>query len=223
VLSTTCAGSLQPGQPCTINVQFDPQPGPAGTRTSTLQIQTNAGNVTGGTLLISLTGIASPGNPAITPSVTRLNFGSVLLGTSKSLALTLTSSGTTALAITLSQYGGTNASNFTTQQSTCTGTLQPGQQCTIAVTYRPSTNTLQTAQLEIFTNAQGSPLIIQLSGTGFEKKLPGTVEKIHAGLETSPVLRSSSTQVTPPQLEGGSATKTPFISPQERPPVDPHP
>jgi hypothetical protein len=224
VLSTTCAGSLQPGQQCAINVQFEPQPGPSGTRTSTLQIQTNAGNVTGGTLLIPLTGMASPGNPAINPSATGLNFGSVLLGTSKSLTLTLTSSGTTALAMTLIQFGGTNARNFTTQQSTCTGTLQPGQQCAITVAYRPSDTTLQTAQLEIFTNAAGSPLIIQLTGTGFEKTGGGGGKLIHAAIaESSPILRSSTTQPTPIEAESESATKTPFISPQERPPAGPQP
>jgi hypothetical protein len=227
-MSTTCAGNLQPGQQCAIAVQFVPQPGPTGTRTTTLLIQTDAGNVVGGRLSISLTGIASPGNPAVTASATDFAFGAVDIVTSRSFTVTLTSSGTSALAITAIQISGVFAKSFD-QTSNCTGSLQPGQQCTVTVTFSPSGTGLQNASLEIFTNAAGSPLIIGLSGVGVDKsgggggKLPHQVEKIRFITETSPVLRSSTTQPTPIETRDISSTKTPFISPQERPQAGPQP
>jgi Abnormal spindle-like microcephaly-assoc'd, ASPM-SPD-2-Hydin len=228
-LTTTCGGSLQPGQQCTISIRFEPTA--PGTRTATLQIQTNASNVPGGTLNIPLTGTGIAAIPAATVSPTSLSFGIVLTNSSSTRVVTLTSTGTTSLLITGIAIAGTAAGSFS-QSSTCGGSLQSGQQCTITVVFRPATIGLLSATLQITTNA--GLISVGLSGTGENPKnvtkdnkdakdlheKPGGIEK-HIQVEnTHPEFRSptvSGEDLTDP----GGATKSAFINPEERPPVGP--
>jgi len=230
-LSSACGGSLQPNQQCTVSIQF--QPVAAGTRTAQLQVLSNAGNVSGGTLLVPLTGTGVAGAPGVSASAASLAFGSVSTASSSAQAVTLTSTGNTPLSITLIQITGTNTTSFS-QTNTCGGTLQPSQQCTITVVFKPLVAAALSAQLQIAHNAAGSPLIIPLSGTGFTPKNEvkdakdsgggkgGTgLEKIQKDsdthLQTTPqVQMAAATQFT-----GGSATKAAFITPEERPQVGP--
>jgi hypothetical protein len=226
-LSSACSGSLQPGQQCAISVQFDPTA--AGSRFAGLQIQTNAGNILGGTLLIPLTGTAVAGAPGVSASPTSVNFGSIKTGSSGAGTVTLTSTGNTQLTITQIAITGSGASNFS--QTNACGTLPPSQQCTITVVFRPFLDGTVTAQLQIFHNAAGSPLNIPLSGTGFTPKNQVKEQKdasdgppkhtILDQVQISPVVRPAITPQISSQLGGGSATKTAFITPQERPPVGP--
>jgi hypothetical protein len=229
--TSACTGTLQPNQQCTISVQFAPIA--AGGRSAILQVLTNAGNVAGGTLLVPLTGTAVAGAPGVSASAASLAFGFVSTASSSALPVTLTSTGNTPLSITLIQITGANATSFS-QTNTCGGTLQPSQQCTITVVFKPLAATALSAQLQIAHNAAGSPLIIPLSGTGFTPKNALkdardsggggkgiTVEKIQKDTDTfsTPVPRVLSAAGT--QFTGGSATKAAFITPEERPQVGP--
>jgi hypothetical protein len=225
-LTSTCSGTLQPGQQCTVSVQFEPTA--AGTRSAQLQVQSNA---PGSPLPISLTGTGVAGAPGVNASPTSLAFGSVLTTSSSAQSLTLTSTGNTALTITQIQIIGTNASSFS-QTNNCGSTLQPTQQCSITVTFKPSTIGVMSAQLQIFHNAPGSPLNIPLSGTGLSPKdrlkdisdaKHGTVDKVQ---KDSEVISRPGGPVVGPQVfstpAGGiSPTRTAFITPEERPSVGP--
>jgi len=231
--TSTCGSSLQPGQQCTFSFQFEPTA--AGSRSATLQIQTNAGNI-----LISLTGTAVAAAPGVSPSATSLDFGTVSTTTSSTKTVTLTSNGNAPLTIGLISITGTGASNFS--QSSACGTLQPGQQCTISVVFKPALAGGVTAQLVIPHNASNTPtpLAIQLSGTGETPKsaakdsLDSTkalrdeggkgstlIDKVQKDTETTTLLKPASSPQISAQLGGGSATKTAFITPQERPRVGP--
>jgi hypothetical protein len=158
-----CGPSLQPnGATCIISVVF--QPSAAGTRSATLQIPTNATNLPNGLLTISLSGTGVAAAPGISVSATSWNFGLALPNSSRTAAFTLTSTGNAAVTITLMTITGANAGSFT--HSNCEGILQPGQQCTFNVVFKSSGPGSQTAQLEIFHNAPGSPLVITLTGIG---------------------------------------------------------
>ena len=230
-LTNLCGVSLQPNQSCTISVEFEPTA--AGTLSATLRIVTNATNVANGPLLISLSGTGVAAAPGISVSPTSWNFGVVLTISSSTKAFTLTSTGNAALTITQMAITGTIAGNFN-QTSNCGGTLQPGQQCTIDVVFKPAGAGLQTAQLEIFHNAGGSPLIVPLSGTGEIKgkdtketkdtkeavlEKATTIEKIKETV--LPEVKASSSPDISAHVTGGSGTQAAFITPQERPSVGP--
>jgi Family of unknown function (DUF6519)/Abnormal spindle-like microcephaly-assoc'd, ASPM-SPD-2-Hydin len=230
-LTTACGGSLQAGQQCTISIRFEPTA--PGTRPATLLVQTNASNIPGGILNIPLTGTGIAAIPAATVSPTSLSFGIVLTNSSSTRVVTLTSTGTTALLITGIAIAGTAASSFS-QSNTCGGSLQSSQQCTITVVFRPATIGLLSATLQLTTNA--GLISVPLSGTGEDPKnvtkdnkdakdlheKPGGIEK-HIQVEnTHPEFRSPA--VSGEDLnEPGSATKSAFINPAERPPVGPQP
>ena len=237
-LTSTCGGNLQPGQQCTINVQFAPTA--AGTRTGDVQILTNAGNV-----LIQLTGTAIAAVPGASVSSTSLDFGVVLTTSSSSKTVTLTSTGNTQLTITGIGITGSNAGSFS-QSNTCGGALQPSQQCTITVTFAPAVTGPLSAQLQITTNA--GTFTVALTGTGRPPKSETKdtkdgkdrkdnkedqdkhghiekiqLEKIQVGTERPLAQRFSSPPETSGEAEAGgeSAMKSAFISPEERPKVGP--
>ena len=222
-LSSPTSGTLQPGQQCTIQVQFSPLV--TGAITGSLVIAHNAPN---SPLVIPLSGTAIPGTPGVSPSTTSLNFGSVFVGSAPVGAVTLTSSGTAPLVITGVLVSG---NGFTLTSNTC-NTLQPTAQCALQVTFRPPAAGGFTGNLTINHNASGSPLVITLSGTGVVRKV---IEKIQIDKVTDKVKVSDVAKVadrvaapfvspaTPHVVEPTAETEAPagraFIRPEERPPV----
>ena len=65
---------------------------------------------------------------------------------------------------------GGDASAFSVHEYCNPRTLKSGKECVIAVTFKPEDATLDTATLNIPSNAAGSPLEVPLSGTGVNKK-----------------------------------------------------
>jgi hypothetical protein len=224
-VAPTSVVSLQPSQQFSISVQFEPTA--PGTRSATLQIQSNASNVPGGTLNIPLTGTGIAAIPLATVSPTSVNFGTVLTTSSGTSVVTLTSTGTAALSITGVVINPPNAS-FTLSSNGCVGSLQSNQQCTVTVVFKPTTAGSFSANLQFTTNA--GPKSVPLSGTGVNPKnelkdihdRPTGIEK-HLPVENvRPEFRSpadSGEDLTDP----GGATKSAFINPAERPPVGPQP
>jgi hypothetical protein len=233
-------GTLQPGQQCTIEVQFTPSA--TGTRSAELIIAHDAGNL----LVVPLTGSGIPGVPAINASATSLSFGTVLVGSSGSLVLTLSNSGNAQLSITGTSITGANAASFSLT-STC-GNLQPNQTCTITVVFRPAGAGAESGQLVISHNAAGSPLTIPLSGTGLLRKVFDKIadkitdkvaEKVAEITKTTDIktadkvrdikaeelVRAASSIENPaegaPEAGAEGGTQKAFISPEERPAVGP--
>jgi hypothetical protein len=230
-LQSSCAGSLQPNQQCTITIQFAPTA--AGSRPATLQIHTNASNVSGGLLSISLTGTGIAGTPGATVSATSLNFGTLITNTSSTKTLTLTSTGTTQLSITGMAITGANPTSFS-QSNACGSSLQPSQQCTITVVFRPTSAGALSANLQITTNA--GVITVALSGAGENPKNQSKDSKDskdskeasdtkHGHIEKALAVENVRSEFQNPTNENltdpGNPTKSAFINPAERPSVGP--
>jgi hypothetical protein len=116
----------------------------------------------------------SASGPAVTPSVTLLNFGTVLIGNSATLMVTLTNNSATTIPVAISVTG-TNGSDFVPSPISCslTPTGTPGATCSISVKFTPSPGPAaapqdgsEAASLQISYDDTGSPQSVALSGTG---------------------------------------------------------
>ena len=181
-------------------------------------------------LTVPLTGSGIPGVPAVNASATSLAFGTVVIGGSGLLVLTLSNSGNAQLTVTGIAITGANAASFS-QTSTC-GSLQPNESCSVSVTFRPAAAGAQAAQLVISHNAAGSPLNVPLSGSGLAKKIlvkdkiadkiAEKITEINKGAELAKVTMQTPGKVVPEE-EPAAGTQKSFISPEERPAVGPSP
>jgi hypothetical protein len=131
--------------------------------------------------------------------------------------------------------GSTSAPGDFSQTSNCVppagGTLQPGQACTVTVSFKPSATGVRTAYLNIAHNAAGSLNSIPLGGSGIQPKPKDTPEKkdkdvaekiadrkisdaVLSAIPTAPAEKPVGT------AENSAALKS-FITAEERPPVHP--
>jgi hypothetical protein len=111
-------------------------------------------------------GVAMSTSPAAT-----LNFGTVNLGSSKNMTVTVTNTGTVPnylnLEAGIATITGTNANQFSITGPTSLY-LAPGESGTFTIRFTPATGGAKTAQLNIPHNADNisSPRVITLNGTG---------------------------------------------------------
>lgn len=160
--TNNCGSSLAAGALCTITVTFTPSA--AATYNATITITDNA---TGSPQIIALSGSgsATAGSPTVTLSSSTIAFGTVVVGDSGSSSVTVTNSGTAALAISTIALSGTNQANFA-ETNTCGSSLAVNASCTITGVFTPAASTNYTATLSITDNATGSPQTIALTGSG---------------------------------------------------------
>ena len=152
--------TLAPGQTLSIPVTFAPKT--AGAVTGKITITSNAAS--GTTSTIALTGIGVATTSQLTLSATTLAFGNVNDAATKSLAVTLTSSGTAAVTVNSAAITGTG---FTLGATGLPKTLSPGQTLSIPVTFAPATAGAVTGKITITSNAtSGTTSTIALTGTG---------------------------------------------------------
>jgi FG-GAP-like repeat/Abnormal spindle-like microcephaly-assoc'd, ASPM-SPD-2-Hydin/FG-GAP repeat len=151
-----CGTALGAGLHCTITVTFKPL-APL-TRTTTLQITDSLGTQT-----VPLSGVATE----VKLSKTSLPFGSVTVGQTKTMAVTLTNIGTSAMSIISPGIviTGTAAADYS-QTNTCGSSVGAGQTCTINVTFKPTKKGSRPATLNINDDGGPSPQKVTLSGTG---------------------------------------------------------
>jgi sugar lactone lactonase YvrE len=156
----TCGMSVAVGAKCTISVTFTPTV--AGTRTGTLTIADNASG-SPQPVVLSGTGSASVVTaPAVMLLPTSLTYAPQMDGTtSAAQTVTLTNSGTAALAITSIAASG----DFALTQS-CGTSVTAGASCTLSVTFTPTAAGTRTGTVTITDNANGSPQTVALSGGG---------------------------------------------------------
>jgi len=160
--TNTCGASVAAGGSCSISVTFTPAA--AGSRSATLVVTDNSGNVAGSTQNVGLTGTGTASSVSL--SATTLTFGSQAVATtSAAQAVVLTNTGSTSLSITSISVTGTNASDFS-QTNTCGSSVAVGGNCTISVTFTPAAAGTRTAAVTIADSAAGSPQTITLTGTG---------------------------------------------------------
>ena len=158
--TNNCGASLSAGSSCSISVTFTPTT--TGTRTGSLSIADNAPN---SPQTVSLTGTGVL--PAVTLSPTSLTFPTQLVGTtSKAQTVTLKNTGLGILKITKGAISG--PFNETTN---CGTIVNPGNSCTISVTFKPKTIGVVSGSISITDNAPSSPQTISLQGTGTNVQL----------------------------------------------------
>ena len=161
--SNDCPATLPAGESCTLNVSFAPTaPGPFN---GSLAVTSDAAS-SPDSVVLSGTGVA-PLAPLITLSPTSLSFGEQQVGTtSPAQVVTLTNTGTAALTIATVAVG-SGAGEFVTGTDSCTGqTIAPDGDCTIAVSFAPTTVGVKSGSLTIASDAASSPDSVALSGTG---------------------------------------------------------
>jgi hypothetical protein len=116
-------------------------------------------------MIANYTYTAGSATPVAKLSATSLSFPSTQVGSTASLPLTITNSGSGTLNVSAIGSTGTNASLFT-HTSNCGGNpLAAGQSCTAQVTFTPAAAGSFTATLNITDNATGSPQTVALTGT----------------------------------------------------------
>ncbi len=102
------------------------------------------------------------GTPSVSLSKTSLSFPRQVVNTaSNSQAVTLTNNGSATLTIT-----SIVASGDFSQTNTCGSSVAAGGNCTITVSFTPTTKNKRTGTITITDNAAGSPQSIALTGIG---------------------------------------------------------
>jgi hypothetical protein len=105
-------------------------------------------------ILLQGTSIVSP---------TALGFGTIKIGTSKSLQTTLTNAGTTTFAVNTIKIAG-NTTDYH-QTNNCGSSLAPGASCSITVTFKPHNATIKSATLNIVDGGIVGTQGVALSGS----------------------------------------------------------
>ncbi len=163
VVGGTCslASPLFEGASCTVDIRF--APGSAGSKTASVQVASTGSFPP----VLTLTGVGLAGpNPSFAVSETALAFSQTRVG-SESLPATvrLTSSGSGVVTVTAMTVTGP----YAVASTTCPAlpfTLAAGNECTIAVSFKPNGEGTSAGTLRITTDAAPATREIALSGSG---------------------------------------------------------
>ena len=124
---------------------------------------------------------------------TSLSFASQQMGSSSAAqAVTLTNTGTKPLTLSNSiAMGGTDPGDFSaTDNGSCSSSpVQPGNSCTIEVTFSPTQTGTRAASLIVYADLSGGQLTVPLSGLGVAA---GAITLSPSSLSFSPQLVNSS-------------------------------
>ncbi|HEV3033598.1 MAG TPA: choice-of-anchor D domain-containing protein, partial [Solirubrobacteraceae bacterium] len=193
---------IKPGETLTVKIAFKPSAG--GEFHDSLSVTTEAGETT-----ITLTGFAE--EPALIPSTTTLEVGSVLIGKQISNEMTLKNTGNTTLEIK-SQH--TPSSPFTaTGLPSNTTKIKPGETLTINVTFKPSALGEFKDSLSLTTQAGETTVTL----TGFAQEptttaqtLPSTVTP-QSGISPFVEAKEPAPTLTDLQVRAKSARSNPHL------------
>lgn len=153
--TNNCGTSVAASASCTINVTFTPSL--RGTRSGGVTITDNA---VGSPQQVTLQGQGI--GPAAMLGAVSVTFANQLVGTTSAAhAVTLTSNGEIALAITSITATGDFA-----QANDCPASLPNGQSCTVQVTFKPTARGIRAGGLNIVDDAATNPEQASLSGLG---------------------------------------------------------
>ena len=167
----TCTNppTVQPGGSCSIGIAFAPQT--TGNFSASIQFTDNAGNAASAVQSVPLSGAGVPPSAAVSLAPTSLAFSPQSVGTTSApQTVALANTGTLSLQISTISFTGANASEFAFASGTSCpisgGTLAAGAQCSVTVTFTPSSAGAQSAAISFSDNVSGSPQTVPLSGTG---------------------------------------------------------
>jgi hypothetical protein len=148
--------TLAANQSTSFTAQFAPTT--VGAVAGSVLITSTASNPT---TSIALSGTGVQGN--LTANPTSINFGSLLVGDSASVSVTLRNSGTASVAVS---QGSATGTGFSITGLAAPQTLTAGQSTSFTAKFSPTTAGNATGSISILSNAPGSPLVIALSGSG---------------------------------------------------------
>ena len=155
--------TLQQGSSCDIWYAFEP------TTTGSFRAElVITGDIDGAPISekLPLTGNAVPSLPLPIAAPNHLIFRSEPIGSSETLAVLISNTGTASLVLTQPiGFTGTNANEFS-QTNNCPTSIAPNSWCTVYVQFAPQTVGAKIASLTITADAPGSPQLVALSGTG---------------------------------------------------------
>jgi trimeric autotransporter adhesin len=119
---------------------------------------------TGNNRIRSAAGLVVVPTAALAPPTLTFN-PTVIARNSPAQMVTLTNTGSAPMQVAAIGFTGANANSFS-QTNNCPATLAPTANCTINVTFTPTTGGTLTANLSVSDSAPGSPQLVSLSGTG---------------------------------------------------------
>ncbi len=155
IASNTCGTSIAANGNCTVGVTFTPAATGAASGTLTF---TDTANTSPQGVALSGTGTA-----AVTFSTNSISFNGTVVGqTSSSRSVTLTNEQTSALSFTSIVA----SAGFSIASSTCGPGIAAGANCTVGVTFSPTSVGSITGTLTFTDSAATSPQVVNLSGTG---------------------------------------------------------
>jgi hypothetical protein len=157
VTAPSFPATIAAGQSATLSVAFTPNA--VGSFTATVTIASNASDATA-TISLSGAGIAA-GQLASSPSTDV--FGSVTVGSQKSISETVTNTGGTSITISQATISG---SGFSLSGITTPVTISAGQSTTFTLIFTPQAAGAVSGHVTLTSNAPNSTLTISLSGTG---------------------------------------------------------
>ena len=153
----TLPATLTAGQSVSFSVTFAPKNG--GSASGGVAITSDATNPS---LSLPLSGVGNvPG--ALTTNPTSLAFGSVQVGNSRSLSVTLTNSGGSTVNVSQATLAG---SGFKTSGLSTPTQLTAGQSLTFTATFAPAAAGSASGTLTLTSNAPNPTLALAMSGTG---------------------------------------------------------
>jgi HYDIN/CFA65/VesB family protein/centrosomal CEP192-like protein/ASPM-SPD-2-Hydin domain-containing protein len=151
--------TLTPGESVNFTAEFNPKS--AGTETGTISIATESTPVS-----VGLNGVGVSSAAKLVASTTSLSFGNVMIGESPFQQVTLKNTGNASADISSVSVTG---SSYTLGGVTSKVTLAPDQSAILTVEFGPKTKGSLPGKVTISSNAPGSPVVIQLSGTGMQE------------------------------------------------------
>jgi hypothetical protein len=167
VAQGTCpalGSTLSAGSSCTLVVTFAPTA--MGAQNGILSLSSDATTLP---LTVALTGTAIAASLQVVPGA--LNFGSIAIGASSQLTLTLTNAGSAVLTGITNSLNGAAAGDFSVIVPCSTTQLSAGASCTETVSFTPGANGSRGATLVLASSDPKGPVVIPLNGTGVA---PGT-------------------------------------------------
>lgn len=168
-MQTNNCTTVTSGESCSIDVTF--MPTGEGSRSATLSIESDDPDTATVDVALSGQSVLAP-EPAMVVDPASAAFGSVTVGSSKNLSVSVANEGTAALNITGITVGGTDASEFF-QTNDCVN-VAPDASCSVDLTFTPAGEGSKSATLTIQSNDPSNPtLVVDMSGTGISDSSDG--------------------------------------------------
>ncbi len=147
--------TLAPGDSSNFQIEFTP--GAPGSRSATLQIQSN--DPAEPTLLVQLSGLGTKVLPDIDAIPPLLDFGSVFLGQFSVDTLLIRNSGDAGLVVTEISLAGANVADFTLRATPPPFTIAPGQNQKLLVGFQPVDLGMKAGIIAIASNDPDQPVL----------------------------------------------------------------